>query len=232
MYLYRTSPMYHFTHSWSQLFFKIFIYLFLEEGKGGEKERETSIYGCLSCAPYWGPGPQPRHAPWLGIKPPTLWFTGWCSIHWATPARAWSQLLTQLLVWAPVQPRCSLALNHLYLYLLLPWSFPVAKVRHTCRTHSALGHMLARSAGKLMSVELPLTNEGRALVAKCFPLHLLMNSSGPPLISFFSRFKQQSLWRPTLLSVLKLAVPCFSFPSFPLSFQWPSLQLLGIPFLD
>ena len=43
---------------------------------------------CLSRAYYWGPGPQPRHVPWLGIKPVTLCFTGQCSIHWATPARA------------------------------------------------------------------------------------------------------------------------------------------------
>ena len=44
--------------------------------------------GCLSHAPYWGPGLQPTHVPWLGIKPATLWFSGQHSIHWATPARA------------------------------------------------------------------------------------------------------------------------------------------------
>ena len=44
--------------------------------------------GCLSHAPYWGPGPQPRHVPWLEIELVTLWFTGQHSIHWATPARA------------------------------------------------------------------------------------------------------------------------------------------------
>ena len=44
--------------------------------------------GCLSRVPTWGPGPQPRHVPWLGIEPATLWFAGWHSIHWATPARA------------------------------------------------------------------------------------------------------------------------------------------------
>ena len=44
--------------------------------------------GCLSRAPYWGSGLHPRHVPWLGIEPVTLWFTGWHSIHWATPARA------------------------------------------------------------------------------------------------------------------------------------------------
>ena len=30
--------------------------------------------GCLSSAPYWGPGPQPRHVPRLGVEPATL---GW-----------------------------------------------------------------------------------------------------------------------------------------------------------
>ena len=43
--------------------------------------------GCLLCTPYWGPGPQHRHVPWEGIKPATFRFTGWRSIHWATPAR-------------------------------------------------------------------------------------------------------------------------------------------------
>ena len=38
--------------------------------------------------PPLGPGPQPRHMPWLGIEPETLWFAGRHSIHWATPARA------------------------------------------------------------------------------------------------------------------------------------------------
>ena len=44
------------------------------------------MQGCLWHAPYWGPGPQPRHVPWLGIEPVTLWFASWCSVHWATPA--------------------------------------------------------------------------------------------------------------------------------------------------
>ena len=44
--------------------------------------------GCLTCASHWGLGLKPRYVPWLGIEPATLWFTGQCSIHWATPARA------------------------------------------------------------------------------------------------------------------------------------------------
>ena len=48
--------------------------------------------GCLSHTPKLGPGLQPRHVPWLGIEPATLWFAGWHAIHWATPARAFSPL--------------------------------------------------------------------------------------------------------------------------------------------
>ena len=80
-------------------------YLFLEEGKEGRKRgRETSMCCCLLCAPYWGPGLQPRHVPWLGIKPVTLRFTGQHPIHWATP------------------PREQMAVFHLFLWLSsIPW---------------------------------------------------------------------------------------------------------------
>ena len=74
---------------------KIFhLFIFRERGREGEKEgekhwclRETSIC-CLSNIPKWGPGPQPRHVPWLGIEWATFQLTGQRSIHWATPARA------------------------------------------------------------------------------------------------------------------------------------------------
>ena len=66
------------------IFFKEFIHPFPERGKGREKGRkrgrETSMCGCLSCASYWGPGPQPRHVPWVGMKPATFWFSGWHSL--------------------------------------------------------------------------------------------------------------------------------------------------------
>ena len=52
------------------IFLKDFIYLFLDRGEG----RETSMCGCLSCAPHRGPGLQPRHVPWRGIQPATFWF--------------------------------------------------------------------------------------------------------------------------------------------------------------
>ena len=70
--------------------FKKRFYLFNFRGEGKEIGRETSKCGWLSYAPYWEPGPQPRHVPWVGIELATLWFSDWCSIHWATPARAHS----------------------------------------------------------------------------------------------------------------------------------------------
>ena len=66
----------------------LFYFIFRQRRREGERARETSMCGCLLCTPHWGPGPQPRHVPWPGIKPVTLWFTGQHSIHWATPARA------------------------------------------------------------------------------------------------------------------------------------------------
>ena len=70
------------------MFIFLIFYLFLEGKEGKEKERESSVCGCLSHAPYWGPGLQPRHVPWPEIEVVTLWITGLHSIHWATPARA------------------------------------------------------------------------------------------------------------------------------------------------
>ena len=58
------------TSSLFYFFKKYFIYLFLERGEGKERGRESSI-GCLSHAPNWGPGLQPRHVPWPGINPTT-----------------------------------------------------------------------------------------------------------------------------------------------------------------
>ena len=50
-------------------FFKI---LFLE--REGGRSRKTSMCGHLLHAPHQGPGPQPRHVPWLGIELETLCF--------------------------------------------------------------------------------------------------------------------------------------------------------------
>ena len=46
----------------------LFIYLFLERGREGEREGEKHqcVCGCLSCAPHGGPGQKPRHVPYTG----------------------------------------------------------------------------------------------------------------------------------------------------------------------
>ena len=97
-------------------FLKDVIYLFIERGEGREKERERNIavwemYWLVSCLlhnPNWGPGPQPRRVPWLGIELVTFLVTGWHLIHWATPARPYFKasififsfnLLTVLIGW-------------------------------------------------------------------------------------------------------------------------------------
>ena len=66
-------------------FLKI-IYLLIFRQRG--REERNILYGCLLCAPYWGPSPQPRPVLWLGIQTAALSFSGQRSIHWATPARA------------------------------------------------------------------------------------------------------------------------------------------------
>ena len=69
-------------------FLKRFYLFILDRGERREKERETSICGCLSCIPYWWRGLQPRHVPWLGIELVTPWFTDWHLILWVMPPRA------------------------------------------------------------------------------------------------------------------------------------------------
>ena len=68
------------------IFLKIF---FLRGGKGGRKRVTETVCDCLSCTSYW----EPRHVPWWGTEPTTLWVEGRCSIHWATPARAYFYLI-------------------------------------------------------------------------------------------------------------------------------------------
>ena len=87
------------------IFKKDCIYLYLERGEGredkGEKHqcvRETWI-GCLLHTPNTVPGPQPRQVSWEVIEPMTFWFTGWCLIHWATPARAEGSFFKEYKKW-------------------------------------------------------------------------------------------------------------------------------------
>ena len=94
-----------FIFQFSFFFKKSFIY-FWERGEG--RERNTNVWLPLRW-PRWEPGPQPRHVPWLGIQPATLWFTGWHSIQRATPARVQRQNVrsskrkTVTYKWAPIK---------------------------------------------------------------------------------------------------------------------------------
>ena len=45
------------------IFQRLDLFIFKERGREKEKERKTSMCGCLLQAPYWGPGQQPRHVP-------------------------------------------------------------------------------------------------------------------------------------------------------------------------
>ena len=86
--------------------FSLFYLFIFIEGKGETKtRRETSLCGCLSPAPYWGPDQQPRHVPWLGMKPMTLWFTGRYLIHWTTAAR---DRMVVILIAEAIQPHLTM----------------------------------------------------------------------------------------------------------------------------
>ena len=72
------------------IFWRFYLFTFRERGSEGEKHqyvRNISI-GFLSHAPNRTPGLQPWHVPLLGIELAAFWFSGWHSIHWATPTRA------------------------------------------------------------------------------------------------------------------------------------------------
>ena len=72
------------------LFFKYFIYLFLERGREGEREGEKQQCVVASCVPANGDlAHNPGMCSRLGIEPMTLWFTSQHSIHWAIPARTY-----------------------------------------------------------------------------------------------------------------------------------------------
>ena len=66
------------------LFFKDFIYLFLERGKEGEKHQSVASH----MYPNLGQGPQHRHVPWPGIELAIICFAGQHSTNCSTPVIA------------------------------------------------------------------------------------------------------------------------------------------------
>ena len=71
-------------------FLKIIYWIFIfREGEGREKEMERNINVWLPLThSLLGTWPTTQACDLLGIEQATLWFACWCSIHWATPARA------------------------------------------------------------------------------------------------------------------------------------------------
>ena len=78
-------------------FFKDFIYSFLEKGEGKEKERERNVNVWLPVMhPLLGTWPATQACALTGNLTVTLWFTGPCSAHRATLARAKIQFLKNI----------------------------------------------------------------------------------------------------------------------------------------
>ena len=91
-------------HTFFSLYFKLtifflknFLYLFLERGeRGRKKRREISSVWLPLMAPQLGTWPTTQACALTGNWTCNLWFTGWCSIHWATPARAQTLYILKL----------------------------------------------------------------------------------------------------------------------------------------
>lgn len=92
-----TLPMsYYVVLLWMTLFlasiphWELFIYLFLEGGKGGRNRDKLNMREKHRSISSWRPIPQPRYVPWRRIKPQPadFCFAGWRPTHWATPIRA------------------------------------------------------------------------------------------------------------------------------------------------
>ena len=58
------------------------------EGKKGRKREKHQGVVASSTPPAGDLARNPNMCPRLGIKPGTLWFEGWQSVHWVTPAMA------------------------------------------------------------------------------------------------------------------------------------------------
>ena len=99
--------------------------IFRQEGKGG-RGRKTSRCGCLLRTPYWGPSPQPRPVPSLGIQPATLLFSGRRSIHQTTPARAKLLLLSVISLTKALRCGLSFSLDYFPGFIFLCKKLPFA----------------------------------------------------------------------------------------------------------
>ena len=99
--------------------------------------------GCLLHTPYWAPGPQPWDVPCPGITPATLWFTGWCLVHWATPARVRS---FEASIYKDTLFKCwfkCLPLAQCYQMILAKLAFPQPSLFSNCTLFFLYGIIIA-----------------------------------------------------------------------------------------
>ena len=117
----------------SSMFNIIYLFIFREEGKEKERERNINVWLPLAHPPL-GTWPKPRHGPWPGMDPVTLWFAGLCSVRWATPARAIFNILKNLhtvsivtvSIYLPTKHTQGFAFLH---FLALPSFYIVGKLK-------------------------------------------------------------------------------------------------------
>ena len=108
----------NFQLSWFFSVLKMLFNFFYREGKGERKLRRNINQLPLVHAPQ-EMNLQPRHVPWLGIKPATFCFAGQCPTNWATPARA--PLFLEPHLSLLLKHHTSVFLSHLSVPSLSPW---------------------------------------------------------------------------------------------------------------
>ena len=74
------------------LFKRFYLFIFRERGREGEREGEK--HQCV-VASLLGTWPATQACALTGNQLATLWFTGWHSVYWATPARAENIMLKE-----------------------------------------------------------------------------------------------------------------------------------------
>ena len=86
------------------------------------KERNIDVWEKHQSVPshtchHWGSKTQPKYMPWLGTKPATFWYMGWCSNQLSHPARIMTLCLDShsTFLTAPLSFLCC--------FFLISWSF-------------------------------------------------------------------------------------------------------------
>ena len=76
------------------IFQGFFVFFLRDWGREGGREGEKHQWVAFPTPPSGDLAHNPGVLTWLEVESATFWFTGWCSVHWATPARAHVEILT------------------------------------------------------------------------------------------------------------------------------------------